>query len=1631
MSCKLWQYFLQDDVESFKRFLAAATNSTKAGGNASTQKFGSSGAVLRSSLTSNSPKTRKFLSVSPGSPQPEKFLHVPSLTRADVNSKDRYGRTLLHLVASSQKESAYEFATALLAIPFVDIYAQDLESGWTALHRALYAGNVAIAHALMVRDIRDATDFSTPGGSHHPSGGLIKIKDWEGNSPFDVFNSTVIPRDIHKMSAEEYRLMSEDSSSATSDEEVAGLDEKPTAVKAQVNLMGDEIFTFGSNKNLTLGLGDEDDRQFPERVVLTRPDGVLKRLHHEHATVREKGRGSTAIAESESDDVADIPVLVRTQPVICRDVVMSKLHTGILTNDAESNLFMCGFGPGGRLGTGDESTRFNFVCIQAGGLAKKKIVALALGQDHSIAVSQEGEVFTWGSNKYGQLGYTLPKSNNKNDTPIQTTPRQIFNPLKKEFIVGAAASAIHSVVFTSTGVYTFGKNEGQLGLIDSDARSLEVQVIPRKVGASLFTSPIAMVAAIDRATTCLLENHEVWVFTHYGYSKLMFPLDSSSDFLRGSFMTTRYGTSVNCITKVTSGGNTICAMSSFGEVYTVNVNKKADTNSTAASTTNPAKIRNSLPQPSRVWSIKKSHMAVRDVDVGQDGSIIICTESGSAWRKEKRAKLKTTGSSETGDRWSKDYKFVRIPGLSRVVAVRSNAFGAYAAVQRACDVTKEQIIVDKQSLWDDIWPLLPIRDVLHRKSVYEIHVLSEDTVNSDRSENTAHDGNHLPKFIESVLRDNIRSRTLSGAFREFVWISTTSSDVRLPVHEFMIAARSPHIRRALSQFRKSYYYSVPDFMAVEYDRDGQTQIQFQDLSFLSIFNLVLFIYTDQWMKMRYNTRDAQLYRQVRTEVVKLASQLELKDLEEATRIMFQPKLTMNLDMERAIRDPCFFDSADTIIELDGDEVKAHSQILCQRCPFFEGLFCGRAAGRWVAARRERADVGEAIRVDLKHLNPKIFAFVLRHIYADTDDDLFADVRTNDLDDFINLVIEVMAVADELMIDRLAQVCQKLLGQFVNTRNVCHLLNAVAPCTVTAFKQAAFEFICLNLEVMLENRLLDDLDPELLPELDEVCRLNQLTYLPVSRSRNTQEYALEKYPELASLLEQDRQRRIDSMKLRSRLHEDEQREEKFRVGSLDKNNYSTPSTQKIRPTAVSPNDTGTKSVQATPPLKPKQSTGDLMFQMDDIHGPSTPSKEPRTPLFRAEADTNPLTTPMAPTTPDDGGFLGGSGSTPTPFNLPQPALSKGKQSIKDSPDAGQPSSTKSPWRLVEPATAKIGLSDIMAEASTSKSSAVANGFASRKDSGTAVSFVATKLSQKERKKLQQQQMQKALAEQKSSSPKPSSPWQTIPMRPKEPVAQAAAEQPKQETRAPTKVALTKRQTIAGTPPQQSQKNQPAILSQKQAPRNPIQATPPRPAPKTDHPYQFTSPAYAPTPAEFSRQTGSPCTHLSLASILQEQQTEKDIIREAATAKHSLQDIQLEQEFQEWWDKESKRVQEEAAAAAAAAAKSAKAGRSSKGRGGRGGGKDKGRSASSGQQQQQQPAEASQGANANSSTSAGAAVSQGVPLAGQNQNEQQRGRSSGNHFSSGRRRGGAARSGRDRSQPHHPLRQQNQQPQQQRG
>lgn len=1046
MSTYLWKYYFENDVENFRQLLANASYNAPAvthrggasgtGGNTGT--LSSPGTSLATSpiLTSKGRKSSGWNLPSSTTKGSKSSANV-NLTRADINSKDFNGVTLLHHIASSCNEHASHFATALLPIPMLDLYIQDLESGWTALHRALYFGNITIARGLMDRDDQEAfghRNFATG----HGAAGLIKIKDREGNSPFDVYGASITNRDIRQaptnplISSATEEEDNETAQGVSGDANEDGSESRE--ISPRVNIGGDEFFTFGSNKNFTLGFGDEDDRQYPERIFLKRPEHLLRRLHVEFKSQYLPLGGSQEIKVFSPSGM--LPALTRYRPIIIQDTQLSKLHSAVLTTDPEANLYMCGFGPGGRLGTGDEATRFNFVSVFGGGLAGKKVVHVGLGQNHTVAISSQGETFTWGSNSFGQLGYASPASNTKDEEPVQLLPRQIFGPLKREVVIAATASRIHSVVHTATSLYTFGKNEGQLGLVDSDARSLVVQNTPRKVAASLFSSLIHSVSAIDKATICLLENHDVWIFANYGYTKMSFPFEGFTNyFLKNSFSTTRYSSTQNHICKVTSGGDTICAMSSMGDVFTVNVSQKTEPSTATASTTNPSKIRGALAPPQRVWSLRKSHMAVRDVDVGQDGSIIICTESGSVWRRVKRAKVKDVNAPGTTEYKPKDYKFSRVPGLTRIAAVRSNTFGAYAAVRRDFDVLKTQIEIDNHTLWKNLYPLHPFQGLTVKED--------SDTENPmPRFWNPSLGANDIamirravltiPNIEESVV--NLLADHPTSEATYDLRIGSTTSKVLVPVHEFVLAGRSSVMRRALSDFRRSYFFSIPNVMTIEYDNEGKIRVLFEGADCITILNLVLYMYTDSivdvWHHTRYAPKSAIRYRQIRVELMKIASNLDLRMLEQAVRVMVEAPRTLNSDLDQAIQQSTYFDNTDVEIELDGDSVKVHSALICQRCPFFEGLFKGRASGLWLSSRRELVrEPQEAIKVDLKHVDPNIFRLVLRHIYADSEEEIFDDAVTADFEAFVDLIMEVMSVANELMLDRLAQVCQKMLGRY--------------------------------------------------------------------------------------------------------------------------------------------------------------------------------------------------------------------------------------------------------------------------------------------------------------------------------------------------------------------------------------------------------------------------------------------------------------------------------------------------------------------------------------------------------------------------------------------------------------------------
>ncbi|KAJ2980472.1 hypothetical protein NQ176_g2617 [Zarea fungicola] len=1210
MSHLLWKYYWENDVDKFRRLLDPAASTAPAGskspviGGIGWPSPGGFGSSPRSTG-----KSRKGASASTRSKD------APShLTKAELNSRDHAGLTVLLRAASSTDPTAREFVQALVEHPAIDLYVQDPESGWNALHRSLYSGNVSIARIVLAKE-REIILSGTAAISGRV-GRLIKTKDHEGNSPFDVYNSTIATRSLHR--GESHDDSDEDSDSGDSTGDLHELSSGKPGHFPSASNDGDELFVFGSNRNMSLGVGDEDDRQYPERIHLQRPDGLLRKFYESY--LGEENAEDVA----ESLEVQDIPIMIRSRPLIIQDIAMSKLHTAVLTTDPISNLFICGVGRGGRLGLGDENTKFKFVPVQ-GPLADKKIRHVALGQNHTMAVAGNGELWTWGLNSDSQLGYILPPPTRADEEPMSLVPRQVFGSLKKEQVQGVAASAFHSVAHTGTSLFCWGRNAGQLALMDADSRSLDVQATPRRVAASLLTAPILMVSAIDKATSVLLSNHNVWIFTNYGYNLVKFPaIDVFANHNLTSYAN-RYDSGRKDVVSIASGGDTIAAVTSRGDLFTMTVNCKGEFDQPIGSTTNPAKIKGAISQPQCIWDSRKD--GATSVSVGEHGSVIICTESGAVWKRVKRTKGKITSMTAPGAR-KKDFKFQRIPYITNCIKVRSSTFGAFAAVRKDCQVMSQEISVAKPSIWEDIASLLCLNDFeasSPKPDPKEARKAWDKAIVREKPGSVVHELLKSPD-VESDLAQMLKFSSVQPENIDCRVCTSVAPDIQIPVHGWLLSARSPVLLGALSRFRRSRAQSQEDVFTLS-EEFGKTLLTFHQIDVLTLLNIVVFIYLDSMVPVWKYTKEAppfaHRYRQVRTELMKVATRLQMTKLESAARLQGSVEPTLDSDLQSAITDKRFFEDGDVLVQLDGEDFPVHSQLVCRRCPFFKGMFHGRSQGEWLTSRRIGQSTAARTEVDLRHINPETFSMVIQYIYGDVGEEMFQDVTSGSLDEFSEIVLDVMATANELMLDRLSQACQWLMGKFVTTRNIANLLNEISPCSVTEFKDVGLEYICLQLENMLENGNLDGMDEEVLLELDEVVRENQLALLPFVRSGRSELILHEKYPDLLADIEEERQRRVKEFASRTSHREEEKKlssSYRTRFGSLGEMTalLKTPDTDR-RKSAIGRNE------PFSPSLRPKESHGDLMFEMDEDGGKygDVSSPDALSPMPQLDLDVEPI------------------------------------------------------------------------------------------------------------------------------------------------------------------------------------------------------------------------------------------------------------------------------------------------------------------------------------------------------------------------------------------------------------------------
>ncbi|KAL1139382.1 hypothetical protein AAG570_006366 [Ranatra chinensis] len=150
-----------------------------------------------------------------------------------------------------------------------------------------------------------------------------------------------------------------------------------------------------------------------------------------------------------------------------RQVEAGQYCTFVVLSNGEVNA--CGKGSYGRLGLGDSKNQSTPKKVMFDNKIKK--LSSSKGSDgHSLALSEDGQVYSWGDGDYGKLGH--------GNSTTQRQPKLIAGPLLGLKIVNISAGYRHSAAVTDDGqLYVWGEGDlGRLGLGDNRSKNIPTLV---------------------------------------------------------------------------------------------------------------------------------------------------------------------------------------------------------------------------------------------------------------------------------------------------------------------------------------------------------------------------------------------------------------------------------------------------------------------------------------------------------------------------------------------------------------------------------------------------------------------------------------------------------------------------------------------------------------------------------------------------------------------------------------------------------------------------------------------------------------------------------------------------------------------------------------------------------------------------------------------------------------------------------------------------------------------------------------------------------------------------------------------------------------------------------------------------
>ena len=222
-------------------------------------------------------------------------------------------------------------------------------------------------------------------------------------------------------------------------------------------------------------------------------------------TVYSWGRGEDGQLGIGDTSDQDEPTYVDSlRGVGVKQIACGSGHTVVLTGEGE--VYTWGRGDDGRLGHGDNG--WKYVPRLTHSLTGQVVTHVTCGSYHTAAVSSNGDLFTWGGGMYGKLGHGNESGH--------STPRRV-ETLVGLTIVDIACGSRHTAVVTNKGcLYTWGdKENGVAGHGDTEGHQYTPKLLERLSGKK-----VVQLSACGFHTGCLTDMGEVYTWGEGKFGRL-------------------------------------------------------------------------------------------------------------------------------------------------------------------------------------------------------------------------------------------------------------------------------------------------------------------------------------------------------------------------------------------------------------------------------------------------------------------------------------------------------------------------------------------------------------------------------------------------------------------------------------------------------------------------------------------------------------------------------------------------------------------------------------------------------------------------------------------------------------------------------------------------------------------------------------------------------------------------------------------------------------------------------------------------------------------------------------------------------------------------------------------------------